>query len=1076
MGRGLVPVTALVNELFAIPDFELVKFSPDILRVLTDMVIEESPQILRPFQALVHVLNEVAKPKFDQHRKALDDSVRANCKGMKLAPTLATCLEATLLEAATGKQGSEGELLSVCNAMDVLMKVMTANLLEPHPSGSQQTSSKAAMATMESLLTNTLSLFPKILSRYSGKVAQQVFACLLCIRSAICQTNGAESSIRGILPLLELASDSFGNKTALQLDEARLRVARDLFQATDTNVGHETRRRVVEVLIEVTSRCLKSFSVSDDVFVDDYQKDSVLSVLNGSIQDLCGVLTTIEVIRQLLAPCLRSLALVDAAVKTDHEKRRTLSLCLLSISKNGVDLSSSSVQDCVVDLFETDRQMGNQLMYDCLAASQSLFNVFPPRFCQLFMGFGRTAQSLAEFACRASCRQASFSKVDDSLCTAALSASLKLLSNNLLCVELFSEQQKEVIAAVQGDRRPNLCRAIMALWKVTRQNGISLTSSNRPNSMQDVTKLFLSPNRTVQAMSASIITDLLSRPECSPPSGQRLRNLLEAFDATIGDNSTDDRSATTILADVLKLGGALEVHNDSPLRHLASFLNLRLELRRTSNNPSQRGSVEHQLVLRSTAAFWESTGSPLGDKYTRELCSLLLDQGYATEAAIVLQRFAAGLSWEDTSIRKEDLLREALDTFERAGQLHRAVVIAKELSDHYESRLFDFTQLSQIHERLAEYYSKLRPETQRLGLSFFSVSFRGDGWADSFRAKTFVFRARDWESPADFGERLVLLFPGSQLLRLKKASLGSGKYLDIVTVQTEQLRFVVRDRVADVNESGQDVGAEYLESLCGNDREESNELPWPRRAYLASNDLRWFSLSRPFRKPFLQGTTEREEDILNLWTEKTLLVTKEELPGTLPFSEVVRTHSRVFNPIETAILAVQSRNKELEQLLGTFAGAAVGSSGCAGSSTSVLLQVPSDVVEKGSRRGSFSFRSPSSVATRRLSVASSSAASASPSTLQVDPSVDLLTSCLHSTIDSPVNGGTALYAKFLEPDVVARYPDQVGNVERLQKVMKRQVEVVRKCLDVHDKLVSSAMRPMHENFESGGYQKTIEWY
>ena len=41
MGRGLVPPQTLIRELFGTPDTEIVKFAPEILSVLKEMIVSE---------------------------------------------------------------------------------------------------------------------------------------------------------------------------------------------------------------------------------------------------------------------------------------------------------------------------------------------------------------------------------------------------------------------------------------------------------------------------------------------------------------------------------------------------------------------------------------------------------------------------------------------------------------------------------------------------------------------------------------------------------------------------------------------------------------------------------------------------------------------------------------------------------------------------------------------------------------------------------------------------------------------------------------------------------------------------
>jgi hypothetical protein len=151
------------------------------------------------------------------------------------------------------------------------------------------------------------------------------------------------------------------------------------------------------------------------------------------------------------------------------------------------------------------------------------------------------------------------------------------------------------------------------------------------------------------------------------------------------------------------------------------------------------------------------------------------------------------------------------------------------------------------------------------------------------------------------------------------------------------------------------------------------------------------------------------------------------------------THVHKYNPLETAVFSLQSKNRELRTLLDTFS----------------------------------SYLRASCAASRPISIASSAALSthstAASTRKSQDRNVDPLTAALRSAIDSPVNGGTSIYTRFLSDVIVEKYPEQKENVETLRLLVLEQMRLIQQCLDVHDRVVSAAMRPLHDNLVEGGY-------
>ena len=137
-----------------------------------------------------------------------------------------------------------------------------------------------------------------------------------------------------------------------------------------------------------------------------------------------------------------------------------------------------------------------------------------------------------------------------------------------------------------------------------------------------------------------------------------------------------------------------------------------------------------------------------------------------------------------------------------------------------------------------------------------------------------------------------------------------------------------------------------------------------------------FSYSRPISKVARDGTEE-------VWIEKTYLTTEEYFPTVLRRSEVVGVSAVAISPVETALLEVEQRTRELAGLNQKY------------SSLSKTAQ---------------------HISTNALAMS------------------------LNAAVDAPLHAGVASFRQsFLTGEYAARYPDRAEQIERLRAAIDDQV-------------------------------------
>ena len=137
-----------------------------------------------------------------------------------------------------------------------------------------------------------------------------------------------------------------------------------------------------------------------------------------------------------------------------------------------------------------------------------------------------------------------------------------------------------------------------------------------------------------------------------------------------------------------------------------------------------------------------------------------------------------------------------------------------------------------------------------------------------------------------------------------------------------------------------------------------------------------FSYSRPIPKSARDGTEE-------VWIEKTYLTTEEYFPTVLRRSEVIQTQVDNVSPVETALLEVEQRTRELAGLNMKY---------------SSLAKTAQQI------------------------------------------STNVLAMSLNAAVDAPLNSGVGAFRQvFLSEEYVARHPERAEQIEKLGAAIDEQV-------------------------------------
>jgi len=423
-------------------------------------------------------------------------------------------------------------------------------------------------------------------------------------------------------------------------------------------------------------------------------------------------------------------------------------------------------------------------------------------------------------------------------------------------------------------------------------------------------------------------------------------------------------------------------------------------------------------------------------KYVHELSQIHIKNGNFVEAAFTLKLHADLMDWnisdrlesyaeygfpdqQSSFERKEQLYLTILDYLEEGKAWEKAVGICKELAHQYESNIFDYTKLSYILKRQAQLFESTLM-IDRYYSAYFRVGFYGRGFPVSVRNRQFVYKGEEWEKIAAFCDRVLTKYFGSQLVKGNgpvpaEIINGNGMYIQIVGLQPQADPnnwglniFTDSNRLSDLSTTTSISSKLKPANFHIHPPRNLDNLPETMQAYYRNNEVNSFSFTRPFKK--FGSSKEGKNEFLNLWIEKTVLYTQDIFPCLVRRSEVQRSELIEISPIENALTAMEMKNKELLDLERKF---------------TVYYQDP---------------------------------------VLMASANVNPFTMSLNGAVDAPVNGGVPMYKQaFLSNEYLILHPEHRELTDKLIQYINEQVVIIKRCLELHAKIVPNQMKPLHDN-------------
>ncbi|CAO3587767.1 unnamed protein product [Absidia cylindrospora] len=479
---------------------------------------------------------------------------------------------------------------------------------------------------------------------------------------------------------------------------------------------------------------------------------------------------------------------------------------------------------------------------------------------------------------------------------------------------------------------------------------------------------------------------------------------------------------------------------------LANLMELLLQIRSLPMDNAEFMDERINATLKLMKFIQVSERQEIYIKYVHQLVDLHLQNNNFVEAALTLRFHADLVHWdpydevdaipelgysaESSFARKRTLYETMIAYLDKGTAWELCVELCQELGDQYAMTVVDYQECSNILRQKATFMENI-VKKERYYSEYFRVGFYGRGFPASIRNQHFIYRGMAWEKMTSFVERIQNRHPNAQVISGKMASSSllaedhiceletelDGQYMQITAVtptMDPQASHILTNPLASdkvkkyyqFNNVSQftyyrPVTREDEIDGVGGDIDGEGELGDSNN----DGDLRAADTSELVEPPIL---SKQELDFLHLWTERTTFTSEDIFPGIALRSKILSIELHEISPIENAVEAMNNKTAEL-----------------------IILEKTYSAYLKNS---------------------------------EADVNLNPFSMALNGAVDAPVNGGVPLYKKaFLSPYYGKKHPGMRHLVEKLKKAIDEQVIVIDRCLDTHDQLVSTEMRPFHNN-------------
>ncbi|CAC5402947.1 DOCK3 [Mytilus coruscus] len=486
-----------------------------------------------------------------------------------------------------------------------------------------------------------------------------------------------------------------------------------------------------------------------------------------------------------------------------------------------------------------------------------------------------------------------------------------------LQLEEYSESKRNKFIERYHDMRIMMGHQIQTLWEKLGTNRRHFI----PSMIGPFLKVTLVPEKELRAATLPIFYDMI---QCEQKTSGNFvmveKEIIEKLDQFITmDNQGDDEYKQLFYSILLERVQSEPALKDTGSQFIVSVTNL-LEklLDYRQNYDGEENRDKRMQCTFNILNFYRDNKDKRREMYTqyiKKLYDLHCSSRNYVEAGLTLQLYVQLLEWKSDEIhsemgfhpepqceRKEKLLKEIIECFDKGKLWEYGIPVCKDLASYYESRLM-YRKLSEILQREASFFTKILDGVQvnetgtssqeqpkfypRQQSSYFRVAYYGMSFPPFVQNKAFIYRGDECLKLQDIINQLTQEFPSAEILKTNNPVEESKKYGEAQYIQISGVKPVPDPKNAYASDQ---------------------KVPREVEKFYESNDVDTFQMDRSYH----QGKKDRDNEFKTLCTERTVMKTNHKFPGILQWYEVIQSDTKIFSPVATAINAVNSACHELQ--------------------------------------------------------------------------------------------------------------------------------------------------------------------
>ncbi|CAE1274916.1 DOCK3 [Acanthosepion pharaonis] len=468
-----------------------------------------------------------------------------------------------------------------------------------------------------------------------------------------------------------------------------------------------------------------------------------------------------------------------------------------------------------------------------------------------------------------------------------------------LQLENFSVAKRQKIKERYQDMRVLLGFQMQTLWQELGQHKLCFI----PCMIGPFLEVTLVPETELRKATLPILYDMMECEQKIPEELKTVENeIIEKLDIFITDDKGDTEYKELfhdILLEKVQAEPTLRENGTYFIQSVTDLLERLLDYRKFIDKEENR---DKRMQCTYNILNFYHTGIKKEEMYIRyinKLYELHLSTDSYVEAGLTLRLYSELLDWNDSILasemryhaqqeweRKEKLYLEIIDCFDRGKVWEYGIPLCKELASLYESKLYNYQELSKILQKEAKFFENiLEGPFLRQDPCYYRVAYYGNSFPKFVQNKVFVYRGDECLKLQTIMTHLTTEYPLATILNHNNPpddlmKQGEQQYIQISCVKPVENQRVELD---------------------------NSNVPREIKFFYQVNEVDTFLFDRPYHR----GDRDKNNEFKTLCIERSILKTTHKLPGILRWYEVDNVNVQFLTPIEVAIDMMKQATKDL---------------------------------------------------------------------------------------------------------------------------------------------------------------------